>query len=150
MFLRSARFLKWFEDDPKKVDTVQTELVFQSCGLGERDVIDIAAVVDAAGAARADALHPGFGFLAENGTDHFETMFACWKLGAIFVPLNWRLTAHETAAILDHCEPRVVLHDCGHAGPVQFTCTHCGGAADPTNTRVPRNRLTRPTRSPRT
>jgi fatty-acyl-CoA synthase len=51
------------------------------------------------------------GFLAQNGTDHFETMFACWKLGAIFVPLNWRLTAHETAAILDHCEPRVVLHD---------------------------------------
>ena len=46
--------------------------------------------------------------------------------------------------------PRVVLHDCGHAGPVQFTCTHCGGAADPTNTRVPRNRLTRPTRSRRT
>jgi fatty-acyl-CoA synthase len=51
------------------------------------------------------------GFLAENGTDHFETMFACWKLGAIFVPLNWRLTVHEMAAILDHCEPRVVLHD---------------------------------------
>jgi fatty-acyl-CoA synthase len=51
------------------------------------------------------------GFLAHNGTDHFEAMFACWKLGAIFVPLNWRLTAHELAAILEHCEPRVVLHD---------------------------------------
>ncbi len=38
-------------------------------------------------------------------------MFACWKLGAIFVPLNWRLSAHEMSAILDHCEPRVVLHD---------------------------------------
>lgn len=50
-------------------------------------------------------------FLAHNSTDHFEAMFACWKLGAIFVPLNWRLTAHETAAVLDHCEPRVVLHD---------------------------------------
>ena len=50
-------------------------------------------------------------FLARNGTDHFETLFACWKLGAIFVPLNWRLSAHETTAILEHCEPRVVLHD---------------------------------------
>ena len=50
-------------------------------------------------------------FLAHNSTDHFEAMFACWKLGAIFVPLNWRLSAHEMAAILDHCEPRVVLHD---------------------------------------
>ena len=51
------------------------------------------------------------GFLAENSTDHFETMFACWKLGAIFVPMNWRLSPHETAAIVEHCEPRVVLHD---------------------------------------
>jgi fatty-acyl-CoA synthase len=51
------------------------------------------------------------GYLAQNGTDHFATMFACWKLGAIFVPLNWRLTAHETAAILEHCGPRVVVHD---------------------------------------
>jgi fatty-acyl-CoA synthase len=50
-------------------------------------------------------------FLAHNSSDHFEAMFACWKLGAIFVPLNWRLSAHETAAILEHCEPRLVLHD---------------------------------------
>jgi fatty-acyl-CoA synthase len=51
------------------------------------------------------------GFLAQNSTDHFETMFACWKLGAIFVPINWRLTPHETAAIVEHCGPRVILHD---------------------------------------
>ena len=50
-------------------------------------------------------------FLAHNSSDHFETMFACWKLGAIFVPLSWRLSAHETAAILEHCGPRLVLHD---------------------------------------
>ena len=51
------------------------------------------------------------GLLAQNSTDHFETMFACWKLGAIFVPMNWRLSPHETAAIVGHCQPRVVLHD---------------------------------------
>ena len=51
------------------------------------------------------------GFLARNSTDHFETMFACWKLGAIFVPVNWRLSPHETAAIVEHCGPRVILHD---------------------------------------
>ncbi len=50
-------------------------------------------------------------FLAHNSSDHFEAMFACWKLGAIFVPLNGRLSAHEMAAILDHCGPRVILHD---------------------------------------
>jgi fatty-acyl-CoA synthase len=51
------------------------------------------------------------GLLAQNSTDHFETMFACWKLGAIFVPVNWRLSPHETAAIVEHCGPRVILHD---------------------------------------
>ena len=51
--------------------------------------------------------------VARNSTDHFETMFACWKLGAMFVPLNWRLSPRETAEVLRHCEPRVVLHDEG-------------------------------------
>ena len=69
-------------------------------------------------------------FLARNGTDHFEAMFACWKLGAIFVPMNWRLSPHETAAILEHCEPRVVLHDAEFA-PL-LACAHA-----PTLERVP-------------
>ncbi len=50
-------------------------------------------------------------FLARNSTDHFETMFACWKLGAMFVPLNGRLSPRETVEVLRHCQPRVVLHD---------------------------------------
>jgi fatty-acyl-CoA synthase len=50
-------------------------------------------------------------FIARNSTDHFETMFACWKLGALFVPLNWRLAPREAVEVLRHCEPRVVLHD---------------------------------------
>ena len=30
--------------------------------------------------------------LAQNCSDVFELQFACGRLGAIFVPLNWRLT----------------------------------------------------------
>jgi excisionase family DNA binding protein len=35
-------------------------------GPGSVDLLDIAAILGAASAARADALHPGYGFLAEN------------------------------------------------------------------------------------
>jgi fatty-acyl-CoA synthase len=72
------------------------------------------------------------GFLAENSTDHFETMFACWKLGAVFVPMNWRLSPHETAAIVEHCEPRVILHDDGFGA--QLALAHA-----PTVGRLPGN-----------
>jgi acyl-CoA synthetase (AMP-forming)/AMP-acid ligase II len=37
--------------------------------------------------------------------------FACARLGAISVPLNTRLTAHELAFQLDDCRPRVVVRD---------------------------------------
>ena len=49
--------------------------------------------------------------IAANSTDFYELMFACWKLGAIFVPLNWRLHAVEIADILAHAGPRVVFCD---------------------------------------
>ncbi|MFO1426183.1 MAG: AMP-binding protein [Steroidobacteraceae bacterium] len=50
-------------------------------------------------------------FLAHNSTDHFEAMFACWKLGAIFVPLSWRLAPPELGAVLRDAQPRLVIHD---------------------------------------
>ncbi len=48
--------------------------------------------------------------LAHNSTDVFELQFACWRLGAVFVPLNWRLAAAELAPVLALAEPRVLLH----------------------------------------
>ncbi len=49
--------------------------------------------------------------IATNSTDFFELMFACWKLGALFMPLNWRLHPVEIAALLAHGEPKVVFCD---------------------------------------
>ena len=41
------------------------------------------------------------GLLAMNSVEFFETFFAIAKLGAICVPLNWRLTADELELILN-------------------------------------------------
>ncbi len=49
--------------------------------------------------------------IADNSTDFYELMFASWKLGAIFLPLNWRLHTVEIADILLHAEPKVVFCD---------------------------------------
>ncbi|MGY9057348.1 MAG: acyl-CoA synthetase [Alphaproteobacteria bacterium] len=43
--------------------------------------------------------------------DVFAVQFACFRLGAIFVPLNIRLAAPELIAILDNCTPKALLHD---------------------------------------
>src|ERR1700749_4722765 len=43
--------------------------------------------------------------LAPNTTDTFEVQFACGRIGAIFVPLNWRLATPELQAILADCAP---------------------------------------------
>jgi fatty-acyl-CoA synthase len=38
-------------------------------------------------------------------------LFACARLGALLVPLNWRLAAPEHATILKDAEPGLLLHD---------------------------------------
>ena len=49
--------------------------------------------------------------LAQNSTDVFEMLFACWEVGAALMPLNWRLTAYELAHILADGEPSVIIYD---------------------------------------
>lgn len=49
--------------------------------------------------------------LAMNSTDVLEIHSACAKLGAIFLPLNWRLAAPEIDFILSDATPRVLIHD---------------------------------------
>jgi fatty-acyl-CoA synthase len=49
--------------------------------------------------------------LAPNTTDTFEVQFACGRIGAIFVPLNWRLAKPELRAILSDCAPAMLVYD---------------------------------------
>lgn len=49
--------------------------------------------------------------LALNSTDTLEVQFACGRLGAIFVPLNVRLTVPELEYIVGDAGPTVMVHD---------------------------------------
>jgi fatty-acyl-CoA synthase len=49
--------------------------------------------------------------LALNTTDTLEVQFACGRLGAIFVPLNVRLTVPELEYIVGDAAPQVMVHD---------------------------------------
>ncbi len=50
-----------------------------------------------------------FAVLLHNCNQFVEAMFAAAKLGAIFVPLNFRLVAREIAAQLEACTPKALL-----------------------------------------
>jgi fatty-acyl-CoA synthase len=57
--------------------------------------------------------------LAQNTTDTFEIQFACFRLGAVFVPLNWRLALAELHGIVADCSPSALVHDAELAGPAE-------------------------------
>lgn len=77
------------------------------------DLIDSMAawLADAAGVGEGDRV----AVLAHASVDVFAVQFACFRLGAIFVPLNIRLAAPELVAILANCTPKVLLHDAAFA-----------------------------------
>jgi len=69
-------------------------------------------------AARAAALLEALGvgdgdrvaILCRNRLAFFEALFACARLGAILVPLNWRMPPAEIDPLLAHSGPKLLLH----------------------------------------
>jgi fatty-acyl-CoA synthase len=49
--------------------------------------------------------------LALNTTDTLEVQFACGRLGAVFLPLNTRLTVPELQYIVGDAAPQLMVHD---------------------------------------
>jgi fatty-acyl-CoA synthase len=48
--------------------------------------------------------------LCRNRIEFFELLFACARIGAILVPLNWRMPAAELAPLLADCGARRLIH----------------------------------------
>ena len=61
---------------------------------------------------QARGLGPGqcIGWLGHNSPAMLAGLLACAKLGAVFVPLNWRLAAAELVAIADHAGLAALEH----------------------------------------
>ena len=50
-------------------------------------------------------------FLMLNSTDILEIIFGCWRIGAVCLALNYRLTSQELSFILNDSETSMLIHD---------------------------------------
>ena len=64
--------------------------------------------------------------LAHNSTDLCEIQFACGRLGAVFVPMNWRLTVPELTFIVGDCEPVALIYDPDFQDAAVELAARCG------------------------
>jgi len=47
--------------------------------------------------------------LAQNSIAYVDLLFGLGKIGAIFAPLNWRLTSRELTYIINDCQPKLLI-----------------------------------------
>ncbi|MFO1284676.1 MAG: AMP-binding protein [Burkholderiales bacterium] len=87
----------------------KTALVCDRRRLSYAELADEVAAV--ARALAAGGVGPGerVAHLGYNGAEQISLFFACARLGALFVPLSWRLAPPEHAAMLADCRPRVLV-----------------------------------------
>ncbi len=52
--------------------------------------------------------------LSLNSLDQYALFYATPWIGGIMVPLNWRLSEAEQLAVLDDCDPRILVADAGN------------------------------------
>jgi fatty-acyl-CoA synthase len=62
--------------------------------------------------------------LLRNCPEFIEVYLACARLGAIFVPLNFRVTASELAYFIDDAQPRMLIFNSGYAALVEDAREH--------------------------
>ena len=84
------------------------------------------AVRSAPAATSASPAATGVAVYSHNDTNTFEVQFACWRLGAVFVPLNWRLAIPELDFIVRDCGPKVMFHEPEFAESAAAICAGAG------------------------
>src|SRR5438874_6309554 len=67
--------------------------------------------------------------LALNTTDTLEVQFACGRVGAVFLPLNTRLTVPELQYIVGDAGPKLMIHDAELADVALTVAKLCGASS---------------------
>lgn len=66
-------------------------------------------------------------FLGLNSPRALELLFACARLGAMLVPLNWRLTEAELSVIIADCTPRLLVAEPAYHAMAEVLRAHAPG-----------------------
>ncbi len=93
-------------DDPALVDTA-TARELSYADLDDRIARLATHLRSDAGVAAGDRI----AVLAHNGSEIVELLFASARIGAVLVPLNWRLAAPELTGIVEDARPRLLVTD---------------------------------------
>ncbi|UFJ42548.1 AMP-binding protein [Brevibacillus humidisoli] len=106
----SAGMIDWLAEraalTPKRVAVTDPQTgEAWSYGQLEQRASRIASYLSGQGIGKGDRV----ALLAPNDLCYFDVLFACIKLGAIFVPLNWRLSLEELQQIVTDCTPKLLL-----------------------------------------
>jgi fatty-acyl-CoA synthase len=67
--------------------------------------------------------------VSKNRVEHLELMFACARLGALFLPVNWRLAVPEVHYILGDSTPTVVVVEDTFASAVRAFAPPAGSVS---------------------
>ena len=98
--------LDWLERAPDRV-----ALRWQGAELTYGEMARRAGRTASALAARGVARGDRVAVLSYNSPDYLDLLFACARLGAVLVTLNWRLAPPEWKYILDHSGAKLLVHD---------------------------------------
>lgn len=92
--------------DPKAIafHIVETGEEIDYCTLEQRSAL-AAGLLEARGVVEGDRV----AILCRNRVEFFELLFACAKLGAVLVPLNWRMPTSELVQLLEDCTPVLMI-----------------------------------------
>ncbi len=102
----------WIADnasrDPDKIATIDLHSGRQhSYAQMHERVARIAGYLRAIGIQKGDRVS----ILSMNSSDMLDVQFGCWRIGACYTPLNFRLTAHELAFMVDDSGAQAFFYD---------------------------------------